>query len=923
MAIINIGKNNNYKAEKSFVPDYVDYVIEREMEEHLKEYDEHMSNTDNPHKVTKSQVGLSNVDNTSDLNKPISTATQAALDKKANQTDVDSIKNNTTLIKNSGGGFSAGENADTETGGSAGRGSFSTTGGASGHLAQTQTGGAVGQSTKSTSGGAVGTMVQTQTGGAVGTSATSTNGGAIGSMANTTTGGAVGEVANSESGGAVGFWASSESGGAVGNNTGTSSGGAIGNNSHSGSGASVGENTSSTTGGAIGADAKAGAGFAGGKSAKAVDSSGGGIDAIQLGTGTNSVEGTLQVYSYQLLDEEGKIPDARLNDATSDGGLYGRKDGAWERVTKDAIGLSNVDNTSDANKPISAETQAALDAITENTSNIQNSSGGFSAGMTSQAKGGGAVGSGSYANSGFAGGVTAYAGFGGAVGAYAQVTGGGAVGQNAVTSDGFAGGKNAIAGEDYSNGIDAIQLGTGTNSAPKTMQVYGYQLLDANGKIPDARLNDAPSDGNPYARKDSTWENILTNINNIIAPTWTFDESTQTDVENTDLDHLPQGITLVEFLDAQAMGGYMVITPNELDSEPYARQYRVGRVGLQERYSYPDSDAGGIVWSEWDDMIQTPVVDNLESSSGTDALSANQGRILDEKKLNDAPSDGNTYARKNGIWEAIISGLPSVSLEDLDTLYERGAYVLYYSETYDDGEGYGERTFNYTDLVVISTSNKFAEPNATQTRYTHDGKIYIRGGYTGNTFSGMRWSEVSFADAPSDSNTYARKDGSWEELTDLHTHANKSILDATEVAYTESDQARISTLENDLDTFYIDLNDLQNTAVTDAPSDGNTYARKDGAWANMLDTSDTTRTNYQLINFIIPDAPGAGVDNTNLDDLPNGITIVGWHDGQGVGGYMVITMCQYNYGNQIKIAPSGISRRYNNGGTWNEWSKIS
>ena len=111
--------------------------------------------------------------------------------------------------------------------------------------------------------------------------------------------------------------------------------------------------------------------------------------------------------------------------------------------------------------------------------------------------------------------------------------------------------------------------------------------------------------------------------------------------------------------------------------------------------------------------------------------------------------------------------------------------------------------------------------------------------------------------------------------------------------------------------------------ISDAPSDGNTYARKDGAWANMLDTSDTTRTNYQLINFIIPDAPGSGVDNTNLDDLPNGITIVGWHDGQGVGGYMVITMCQYNYGNQIKIAPSGISRRYNNGGTWNEWSKIS
>ena len=38
----------------------------------------------NPHETTKADVGLGNVDNTSDLNKPISTATQTALDGKAN-----------------------------------------------------------------------------------------------------------------------------------------------------------------------------------------------------------------------------------------------------------------------------------------------------------------------------------------------------------------------------------------------------------------------------------------------------------------------------------------------------------------------------------------------------------------------------------------------------------------------------------------------------------------------------------------------------------------------------------------------------------------------------------------------------------------------------------------------------------------------
>jgi len=46
--------------------------------------DSHIASTGNPHSVTKAQVGLSNVDNTSDLNKPISTATQTALNGKEN-----------------------------------------------------------------------------------------------------------------------------------------------------------------------------------------------------------------------------------------------------------------------------------------------------------------------------------------------------------------------------------------------------------------------------------------------------------------------------------------------------------------------------------------------------------------------------------------------------------------------------------------------------------------------------------------------------------------------------------------------------------------------------------------------------------------------------------------------------------------------
>tara|TARA_R110000772_G_scaffold100223_2_gene200398 strand:- start:1747 stop:3003 length:1257 start_codon:yes stop_codon:yes gene_type:complete len=48
----------------------------------------HINNNNNPHNVTKSQVGLSNVDNTSDINKPISTATQTSLDGKVDDSQV-------------------------------------------------------------------------------------------------------------------------------------------------------------------------------------------------------------------------------------------------------------------------------------------------------------------------------------------------------------------------------------------------------------------------------------------------------------------------------------------------------------------------------------------------------------------------------------------------------------------------------------------------------------------------------------------------------------------------------------------------------------------------------------------------------------------------------------------------------------------
>lgn len=59
----------------------------------------HISDYHNPHKVTKAQVGLSDVDNTSDADKPVSNATQTELDKKANQAEVNRLQQTITNLQ--------------------------------------------------------------------------------------------------------------------------------------------------------------------------------------------------------------------------------------------------------------------------------------------------------------------------------------------------------------------------------------------------------------------------------------------------------------------------------------------------------------------------------------------------------------------------------------------------------------------------------------------------------------------------------------------------------------------------------------------------------------------------------------------------------------------------------------------------------
>lgn len=74
--------NDRIDALETDLNDKIDAANTR-IDDLSQDFLDHIQDKSNPHEVTKAQVGLGNADNTSDLDKPISTATQAALDKKA------------------------------------------------------------------------------------------------------------------------------------------------------------------------------------------------------------------------------------------------------------------------------------------------------------------------------------------------------------------------------------------------------------------------------------------------------------------------------------------------------------------------------------------------------------------------------------------------------------------------------------------------------------------------------------------------------------------------------------------------------------------------------------------------------------------------------------------------------------------------
>ena len=160
--------------------------------------------------------------------------------------------------------------------------------------------------------------------------------------------------------------------------------------------------------------------------------------------------------------------------------------------------------------------------LKNNNINIKNANSGFSAGNGATAPYGGSIGNGATATIGGAVGASATAtyggavgasataGYGGAIGAYATATIGGAIGAYATAEDGFSGGWKAQVGKDSDGAyIDAIQLGTGTNNTPKTLQVYNNKVYNStNDSLYCSYINDKTP-----AVIETVWSGLLPSDN--------------------------------------------------------------------------------------------------------------------------------------------------------------------------------------------------------------------------------------------------------------------------------------------------------------------------------------------------------------------------------------------------------------------------
>ena len=403
-------------------------------------------------------------------------------------------------------------------------------------------------------------------------------------------------------------------------------------------------------------------------------------------------------------------------------------------------------------------------------------------------------------------------------------------------------------------------------------------------------IEEAPSDGNLYGRKNQVWQEIDIPDVSIYA--------TKTELEQkADKDSVPD---LSDYLTANDIAKYYQPKGNYLTEIPE------GYLTITEadgRYALKD-ESGGEVDIDLSDYL---TIANAESTyatktevqtvresvqaevdtkqdtliSGTNIKTINGSSLLGsgnitletpEGGLSDAASNGKLYGRKDGTWSEIV--IPDTS--ELATKSELSSKLD--TETYN------------VDKATFALKTEIPDTSTFITTETADGKYQPKGTYLTEVpdeyVTDVELTEqlALKADASELSNylTTASATSTYATKTDLD-----SKLDTSTYTSDKSTFATTTQLSSKQDTLVSGTNiktvngqtilgegnvqiETPEGGIADAPNDDNTYARKNGAWTTITipDTSDlATKQEVQAKQDTL-------ISGTNIKTI-NGASLLG------------------------------------------------
>ena len=333
-------------------------------------------------------------------------------------------------------------------------------------------------------------------------------------------------------------------------------------------------------------------------------------------------------------------------------------------------------------------------------------------------------------------------------------------------------------------------------------------------------IEEAPSDGNLYGRKNQVWQEIDIPDVSIYATKTELDQKADKDSVPDLSDYLtasdiakyyqPKGDYLTEIPE-----GYLTIT--EADSR-YALKGESGGevdIDLSDYLTIASAESTYATKTEVQtvrEYVQTQVDTkqdtlisgtNIKTINGTSLLgSGNITLETPEGGLSDAASDGKLYGRKDGTWSEIV--IPDIS--GLATKSELSSKLD--TETYN------------ADKATFALKTEIPDTSTFITTETADGKYQPKGSYlTSVPAEYVTESELS-------QKGYATT----EQIPDISTKQD-TLVSGTNIK-TINNQSILGQGNIEITT--------GTGGITDAPADGNTYGRKNNQWAQVTipDTSE-------------------------------------------------------------------------------------